>query len=64
MDCHWFTRVTTRALSVIAGGALMCLPLDASAENQLHAGHAEPQQTAISHQLPAWAEQLKVQTIV
>ena len=27
MDSHWFTRVTTRALSVIAGGALVCLPL-------------------------------------
>ena len=64
MDRYWLARVTTRALSVIAGGALMCLPLDASAENQPHAGHAEPQQTAMSHQLPAWAEQLKGQTIV
>ena len=33
MDRYWLARVTTRALSVIAGGALMCLPLDASAEN-------------------------------
>ena len=42
MDCQWFTRVTLRALSVIAGGALVCLPLAASAENQLHADHAVP----------------------
>ncbi|HNA85174.1 MAG TPA: hypothetical protein PKX75_13480, partial [Nitrospira sp.] len=64
MDCQWFTRVTSRALSVIAGGALVCLPLAASAESQLHADHAVPQQTAMSHQLPSWAEKLKGQTIV
>ena len=33
MDRQWFTRITTRALSVIAGGALACLPLAASAES-------------------------------
>ena len=48
---HWFTRFTTRALSVIAGGALVCLPLAASAEDQPHANHAAPQQTAMSHQI-------------
>jgi hypothetical protein len=64
MDCHWFTRVTSRALSVIAGGALVCLPLAASAETQPHVDHAAPQQTAMSHQLPSWAEKLKGQTIV
>src|SRR5215210_6755035 len=64
MDRYWLARVTARALGVIAGGALLCLPLAASAESQLHAGHAAPQQTAMSHQLPAWAEQLKGQTIV
>ena len=64
MDRYWLARVTTRALSVIAGGALVCLPLAASAESQSHAGHAQPQQTAMSHQLPSWAEQLKGQTIV
>ena len=64
MDCYWFTRVTTRALSVIAGGALACLPLAASAEIQPHADHGAPQQTAMSHQLPSWAEQLKGQTVV
>ena len=42
MDCYWFTRVTTRALSVIAGGALACLPLAASAEIQPHADHGAP----------------------
>ena len=64
MDCQWFTRVTLRAISVIAGGALVCLPLAASAEEQLHADHAVPQHTAMSHQLPSWAEKLKGQTIV
>ena len=64
MDCHWFTRLTSRALSVIAGGALVCLPLAASAETQPHVDHAAPQQTAMSHQLPSWAEKLKGQTIV
>lgn len=64
MDYRWLSRVTSRTLGVIAGGALVCLPLTASAENQSHAGHAAAQQTAMSHQLPSWAEQLKGQTIV
>ena len=64
MDCHWFTRITTRALGIFAGGALACLPLAVSAESQPHASPAVPQQTAMSHQLPAWAEQLKGQTVV
>ena len=42
MDCQWFTRVTLRAPSVIAGGAPVCLPLTASAESQLHADQAVP----------------------
>src|SRR5213594_1463964 len=48
-----------RFLSMMAGGVLLWLPLVASAESSSHADH-----TAMTHQTPGWAEQLKGQTIV
>ncbi|MEK6618966.1 MAG: hypothetical protein AABY90_09745, partial [Nitrospirota bacterium] len=55
----------SRFLGLIAGGALLWLPLAVSAESSSsHAAHATAQQTAMSHQTPAWAEKLKGQTIV
>jgi len=53
------SHIFFRSLSVIAGGALLWLPLAASAESSSHADHA-----AMAHQTPAWAEQLKGQTVV
>jgi len=54
-----------RTLGLMAGGALLWLPLSVSAESpSSHEGHATVQQTAMSHQTPAWAEKLKGQTIV
>ena len=61
---HRVTRLTSRTLSVIAGGALLCLPLATSAETPSHSEQHSVQHQAMSHQLPAWAEQLKGQTIV
>ncbi|MGH7207600.1 MAG: hypothetical protein ACREI2_15490, partial [Nitrospiraceae bacterium] len=48
-----------RSLSVTLGGILLWLPLAASAESSSHGDH-----TAMTHQSPAWAEQLKGQTVV
>ena len=48
-----------RFLSMIAGGVLLWLPLVASAESSSQADH-----TAMTHQTPGWAEQLKGQTVV
>ena len=43
---------------VIAGGALLCAPLAASAASpEPHAQH-----TSMGHQAPEWAEKLKGQT--
>ena len=42
-------RVSSRALSLIAGGALLWLPLSASAETSpTHAEHTSSQQTAMT----------------
>lgn len=54
--------VSTRMFGAMAAVALLWAPL-ASAETANPAGHAAPQ-VAMTHQLPAWAEQLKGQTIV
>ena len=54
--------VPTRMLGAMAAVALLWAPL-ASAETVTPAGHAAPK-VAMTHQLPAWAEQLKGQTIV
>src|SRR5688500_6741849 len=45
---------------VVAGGALFCAPLAASAASpEPHAQH-----TSMGHQTPEWAEKLKAQTVV
>ncbi len=54
-----------RFLGLVAGAALLCLPLAASAEPPFsHAGHTAAQHTAMSYQAPGWTEQLKGQTIL
>src|SRR5262245_25980242 len=59
------SHISSRVLSLMAGGALLWLPLAASAESsQSHQQHATAQPAAMNHQVPAWAEQLKGQTIV
>src|SRR5688572_25027033 len=60
---HRVTHLTSRTLGVIVGGVFLCLPLATSAEVPSHA-EQHPAHQAMSHQLPAWAEQLKGQTIV
>ena len=54
-----------RFLGLMAGGALLWLPLAASAEpSSSHDAHPAVQHTAMSHQTPGWAEKLKGQTIL
>src|SRR2546427_6885409 len=54
-----------RFLGLMAGGALLWLPLTASAEpSSSHDAHPAVQHTAMSHQTPGWAEKLKGQTIL
>src|SRR2546426_8667311 len=53
------------SLGLMAGGALWWLPLVASADpSSSHDAHPAVQHTAMSHQTPGWAEQLKGQTIL
>src|SRR5919106_6376023 len=60
MHHHCNIHSLSRLLGVVAGVALMGLPLVATAEEAAsHAGHQ-----AMSHQTPAWAEQLKGQTVM
>ncbi|MBI4400915.1 MAG: hypothetical protein HY581_04720, partial [Nitrospirae bacterium] len=61
VSVHPFSRL----LSLMAGGALLWLPLAASAESSLsQTTHTAGQHTAMTHQTPVWAEKLKGQTIV
>src|SRR5438093_13586618 len=53
------SHILFRFLGIVASGVLLWLPLTASAESSSHADH-----TAMTHQTPAWAEQLKGQTVV
>ena len=58
-------RFLSRSLSLAAAGALLWGPLAASAEPAAnHKDHAAGQHAAMNHQMPAWAEQLKGQTVV
>jgi FtsP/CotA-like multicopper oxidase with cupredoxin domain len=63
LECSFHSLV--RVFAVLAGGAFFGLPLAASAEpSPSHADHVVVQTTAMTHQTPVWAEQLKGQTIV
>ncbi len=53
-----------RALGTLAVGVLLWLPTIVSAGVLSREGHATAQHTAMAHQVPAWAEKLKGQTIV
>ncbi|MBI3603033.1 MAG: multicopper oxidase domain-containing protein [Nitrospirae bacterium] len=58
-------RTVTRFFGLLVSGVLMGAPLAISAEpSSSHANHATVQQTAMSPQVPAWAEKLKGQTIM
>src|SRR5688572_15541435 len=54
-------QLLRRTAGLAAGAALMWIPVVASAEQAVH---ATAESAAMSHQTPAWAEQLKGQTVM
>ena len=63
MDCQWFTRVTLRALSVIAGGAFVCLLRSPRRLRVSCTRIGRPPTNSNVPSTPSWAE-VEGQTIV